>query len=252
MKWEVPVDSFSGDLRLLTDVLAQWHIDLSKNPEGNLFLQSTKFEACQSHKEVWEVVKHLSETLQTLKELSEDIDLTLDLSSVIETAENGESSKHAYIQVKSAVSISVTCHAASVTISPSIDITEEEKKKWEAEQTEKRYQDKLKDTALRVIPALSNSNVVTVLRLLSLELSPNSMGNIFTLIQHDMNGKINQLASNREATRFERSINHPKIFTENARHIVSAQEPPPSPMYKNEAEDFIRRLVRNWLQIKHS
>jgi len=54
MKWEVIVKKHYGDLRLLSDVLACWGVELSKN-EDELVLRSKKFEELENHSEygVW-------------------------------------------------------------------------------------------------------------------------------------------------------------------------------------------------------
>jgi hypothetical protein len=89
-----------------------------------------------------------------------------------------------------------------------------------------------------------------VQRLLQDDLNPQTMGHIADLIQDDIGGAMRDLVSGNQLTRFYRSINHPDVFGEQARHIVSKEEPPPKPMNIHEARKFVHGLVELYLEKK--
>jgi hypothetical protein len=76
------------------------------------------------------------------------------------------------------------------------------------------------------------------------------MGHIADLIQDDTGSEMKNLVSDKQLTRFYRSINHPDVFGELARHIVSDDEPPPNPMSLEEARSFVRVLANRWMERK--
>jgi len=250
MKWEVIVKNYVGNYRLLSDVLARWDLELLKNV-NDWALRSEKFEVCKTHGEVWKIARHVKETLETLSGLNEDVDFKLGLDGLAEYKNDGSKSKHVYVEVKSAVALAIVGHPAVITVSPRPDMSDEERKAWEKKQAEEKYQKLLDETVVRVIPALDNDNVITVMKMLNSDLNPASMGNIVNLIQDDMNGNVSDLVSKTQLTRFERSINHPEVFAERARHIVSKQVPPPVPMHQDEAESFVKNMVKEWLHYKY-
>jgi hypothetical protein len=65
-----------------------------------------------------------------------------------------------------------------------------------------------------------------------------------------MGDAIRDLVSRNQLTRFHRSINHPEVYGDQARHITSGQEPPPKPMKLDEARTFIRNIAELWLEKK--
>ncbi len=76
------------------------------------------------------------------------------------------------------------------------------------------------------------------------------MWHIAELIQADMGSAMKDLVSRNQMERFGRSINHPEVFGDESRHIISQQEPPPKPMRMDEARVFIRDLAARWLESK--
>jgi len=187
-----------------------------------------------------------------LSDLNEDLDIKLELDGgVVEDTNDGNKRRHVYVEVKGAVALAFVGHPAVVTVSPPSDMSVEEREKWERKRAEEKYQNLLSETIVRVVPALENENVITVMRMLSSELHPTTMGNIVDLIKDDMNGNVGDLVSKAQLIRFERSINHPEVFAERARHIVSNQDPPPVSMCQDEAEIFIKNMVNEWLHYKY-
>jgi hypothetical protein len=104
--------------------------------------------------------------------------------------------------------------------------------------------------APRIKSAVLDERALTVVRLLKEDLTPQRMGHIIDLIQEDIGGSLPNLAGKANLTRFYRSINHPDVYGQEARHIVSRQEPPPDPMLLAEAQMFVRNVSNLWFQKK--
>ena len=133
---------------------------------------------------------------------------------------------------------------------PVAEMSDEEKKFLEEEQRECEYQDLRRKAVSYVVSAFQDERAVQVQRLLCGELTPQTMGHIADLIQDEMGERMKALASSHQLTRFYRSINHPEVFGEQARHIVSQADPPPHPMSLSEAQQFVRALATRWMERK--
>jgi len=77
---------------------------------------------------------------------------------------------------------------------------------------------------------------------------------VFEVIFSDLGGSrgMQDLASASSISRFKRSANHPAVAGDAARHGHSEEEPPPRPMMLSEAENWLRGLVSQWLELKLS
>ncbi len=138
----------------------------------------------------------------------------------------------------------------SLSVGRGLSLSESDRKRSEEEEREEAYQKTRRKAISRVVSALKDERALKVQRLLQKELTPQTMGHIADLIQDDIGGVMRDLASGNQLTRFYRSINHPDVFGEQARHIISQQEPPPMPMSMDEARAFIRDLAARWLEDK--
>ena len=170
---------------------------------------------------------------------------------MVEYGVDGSKKIHAHVEIKGVASLTFAGKPAIVTVSPPSDMSDEEREEWERKQAEVRYQNLFDKTVVRVIPALDDDNVITVMKMLNSDLNPAAMGNIISLIQDNMNGDVSSIVTKAQLTRFERSINHPEVYAERARHIVSNQEAPPLPMHQKEAEIFVKNMVNEWLHYKY-
>lgn len=125
--------------------------------------------------------------------------------------------------------------------------TDEERARQEQELQERRYADLRQKALSRVVSAVRDDRALTIQQLLQEELTPQILGHIVDIIQDDMNGDLSGLMSRNQQSRFYRSINHPEVFGQKARHIVSSHEPPPHPMNLAEASTFVRDVAEKWL-----
>jgi hypothetical protein len=120
----------------------------------------------------------------------------------------------------------------------------------EAERLEHEYQEKLALVSHRLISAFHKEYALKVHRFLQQELTPIQMYRIYELMKHDLGGEkpLYSLASKDNWKRFTRSVNHPKVFGDESRHMISKDEPPAKPMHLEEAQGFISRVADLWFQ----
>ena len=177
------------------------------------------------------------------------IELTFSIGSVLERTTGGGWRRHHFLEVNDGIQLQEASHVA-LTVAPAVRLSEEERQRLEAQRQEQEYQ-RLRATAVsRIAPALADDRALTVQRLVHGELTPISLGHVADLIQDELGALVTQLASTNQWMRFYRSINHPTVFGEKARHIVSKVEPPPNPMTLDEARLFIRDVASRWLKSK--
>jgi hypothetical protein len=131
-----------------------------------------------------------------------------------------------------------------------LSLSEAERKRIEEAEKEAAYQKKRRKAISRFVSAFIDERALQVQRLLQGDLNPQTMGHIADLIQDDIGGAMRDLVASHQLTRFYRSINHPDVFGEQARHIISKEEPPPKPMNIHEARKFIHGLVELYLEKK--
>ena len=178
------------------------------------------------------------------------IEVAFSVGSVVERTTDGGPRRHYFLVVPDGLQLQVADHVACVTVAPAAHLSEEERQRLEAQRQETEYQ-RLRATAVsRIVPAVADDRALTVQRLLHGELTPLPLGHVADLIRDDLGALVTQLASKNQWMRFYRSINHPTLFGEKARHIVSKAEPPPDPMTLDEARSFIRDVASRWLKSK--
>ena len=164
--------------------------------------------------------------------------------------EGGGLRKHVFAYARGAGTLSGT-GSVTVTVGPGAPVpSEEERKRIEEEKRELTYEEKRRKVTIYFVSALNFESALQVQRLLHLELTPMRMWHILEIIQDDMGVAIKDLASKNQLSRFERSVNHPKVHGEQARHIISRQQPPPKPMNLEEARAFVCGLAALWLEKK--
>jgi hypothetical protein len=141
-------------------------------------------------------------------------------------------------------------HVEVVKCPTATALSEEELRRQEELLKERQYQELRLSAVSRVVSAVKHERALTAQRLLNQEGTPQVLGHIADIIKDDLGSGLYALASKNQMSRFYRSINHPDIFGEKARHIVSYDEPPPNPMNLAESTAFIRELARAWLNLK--
>jgi len=248
MRWRVEIIEPSGDDRLLRDVLAARSIRLYEE-DGKLFLIGDPFEALEIGAQVYELASRVQSIVTEIGQADSDILMTFQIGPVLEKLENGELRRHLFLAARGSAS-SFATGAVSLAVERGKSLSEADRKRIEEEQKELAYQNKRRKAISRFVSAFIDKRALQVQRLLKKELTPQTMGHIAEVIQDDLGGAIRDLVSGNQLTRFSRSINHPSVFGELARHIISKEEPPPKPMSLDEARTFIRALAAHWLENK--
>ncbi len=217
---------------------------------GELFLIGDPFEELETAGKVHALASRVQSIVKEIGEVDSDIRMSFRLGEVWEELENGEP-RSGYVFLTGR--ISAYCFASagvSLGVAPSLSLPEAERQRIEDEEKELPYQKKRRKAISRFVSAFLDKRALLVQRLLQKDLTPLTMGHIANLIQADMGSAIKDLVPKNQLTRFHRSINHPDVFKEQARHIVSEQDPPPNPMSWDEAREFTRDLAARWLEKK--
>jgi hypothetical protein len=80
--------------------------------------------------------------------------------------------------------------------------------------------------------------------------SPAALYNIFEIIEQDVGGRLTAWVSGNQISRFTHSVNSADALGDAARHGGQRSQPPPDPMGVEEADAFIRSLLKKWLEEK--
>jgi len=245
MKWRVEISYVAKDDRLLRQLLADKSFELIDENQ-TFYLVGNEFEALNSHTDVYALADRIQSIVEETDKW-EPLVTKFDVRCVFEEVENGNLKKYGRSHV---ISFNAICNSAIVSASIKVNVSEEEQRRFEEEQKELDYQKRYRTAKLSFASSLNDERALDVQRLLRNELTPLVMGHIFDIIEDDMGGVLNELTSNTQKGRFTRSINHPKVFGEQARHIVSKHEPPPQPMDLGEAREYIKNVALKWLERK--
>jgi hypothetical protein len=248
MRWQVEVSDLSGDRRLLSDVLKELSLTLQEG-EGKLLLSGPILESMDTPSEVHAYVLRVSEIAKEVGAHSPSIGLEFSVGAVIQQTGSGVS-RHHFLQVSDTIHLHVAGHVAVLRCEPAVKPSEEELRRQEELLKERQYQELRVSAVARLVSAVREERALTVQRLLNQAPTPQILGHVADIIKDDLGSDLQSLASKNQLTRFYRSINHPSVFGESARHIVSHQEAPPAPMNLAEATAFIREVARSWLNLK--
>jgi hypothetical protein len=249
MKWLVELQDFRGDKRLLADVLKELSM-AAVDANGGLFLTGRKFEDLDTPSDVYEEASKLQGIVQQVCGHAPPVELGFSIGSVVEVTPDGSKRRHHFLTIHDSVHAQDAAEVALDPVTSARNISEEERERLEADRVEREYEQRRVMAVTRIVSAISDDRAFTAQRLLAGELSPMSLGHVADLIHDDPEGRATDLASKNEWTRFYRSINHPFVFGESARHIVSNVEPPSNPMTLCEARSFIDRVANKWLTAK--
>ncbi|MFT3758851.1 hypothetical protein [Thauera sp.] len=248
MKWKVELRNISGDRRLLADVLSKLSITLIGDNQDTYFT-GTVLDRLETPSDVRKYASRLQLIVHHASTYEPRINLGFKIGCIMETMPCGPDKQHYFLKIRDAVHTQYVTRAA-LTVTPDESISVEERQLMKEQCAEREYQERRLIAANRIVSAAIDNRAYTAQRLLAGDLLPLSLGHIADLIKDDLGSRITDLASNNEWKRFYRSINHPDVFGENARHIVSKDDPPPNPMTLSEARNFIHRVTEKWLAAK--
>lgn len=250
MRWRVELLNVRCDRRLLADVFRELSMSIF-DENGEMFLSGEMLETFETPADVRASMLNVQNTVRKVCDYNTDIEMYFSVGNVLECLGDSSTRCHYFLEI----SESVHAHSVSnVTLSVPLGkvISDEEQRNFEEVIKESDYQQLRALAVARVVSALIDPRALTVQRLLSGEPMPQELGHVADIIQDDLRGDLTELASKGEWSRFYRSINHPDVFGESARHIVSNVAPPPNPMNLNEARSFIYGVADKWLTSKSS
>jgi hypothetical protein len=249
MRWRVEVKDTAANIRLLRDVFGALSFSLIE--EGNeRYLISEKFEGLNTANDVYALAVRISAIIEEVcKNNAELVELRHKIGDVLELDRRGPR-KYAFAALSATAHATVTLDAVVLRGKAVAGMSDEEKKQLEKEQREREYEKLRRKAVSFVVSALRDDRAAQVQRLLKGNLTPQTMGHIADLIQEDMGEEIKSLVPGQQLTRFYRSINHPAVYGEQARHIVSHVDAPRSPMGLPEAQQFVRLLATRWMERK--
>ncbi|MBD2058309.1 hypothetical protein H6F88_20300 [Oculatella sp. FACHB-28] len=242
MRWLVEIRDVVADKRFLSDLLEKLNVTLYVE-DNKTYLISKRFELLSTSSEVLRLTKQICTVVSEVSNDFPDARINLKLGDLYEQREDGSRCQHVFRSSSTPV---ITLSIQSGRVTPVRGISEEAKAKLRAERLEHEYQVKLALVSHRIISAFHNEHALKVHRLLQQELTPIQMHRIYELMRNELGEKLNDLASKKNWDRFTHSVNHPGVFGDESRHMVSNKEPPAKPMYLEEAQNFISKAANLW------
>lgn len=250
MRWLVEVRDIVADERLFTDLLSRLNLTLHQE-DSKTYLTGDEFERLSTSAEVWEQAKRLRDVVTEVNNGIPGANISFKLGDIQEQREDGSQGTYVLLTPTSIVSTTAV-GVCGVTVIPMREITEEERVRLEAERKEHEYQEKFDLISSRVVSAYQDKRARKVQHFLEQDLTAGSMYKIYELIRDDLGEKLNSLASDKQWTRFTRSVNHQEVFGDDARHATLKAEPPTNPMSLGEAQDFIKKVSDLWFKQKYA
>lgn len=248
MQWFIEVTDIAGD-RALVDALlrrAGYELTAEEPVRFRKLLSHPKYREYATASEVHADAKHLVETLRRFSEL-EGTAMGIGIGAIQSKQPDGRVNKHIFAEGQTAISVTMS-GIGTVTVTSNPDIAEEERQRLIEEAEVKAAERKRMSIIRRASAALQRPRILEVMKLMNIpKPTTTELGHIIELVQDECGGGIGKYASRNQLKRFDRSINHPDIFGLEARHAVSAEEPPPKPMDYAEAKEFARNIGALWL-----
>lgn len=243
MEWAVEIQNTTLDQRNLSDLLEGLGFTLTKGIDFPAFT-SPSMNQCKSTKDVFEIAKQLRAAFTG----SAQIDTKFAIGSVIDFSSNPPS-RHGFYECASLVcKASVEC--VTLKVSPPANLSADDLRKWEEKQKEQEYQVKLENQRSKLEPVFLNPRATKVLELLSAETQ--ILYKIYELAEgHPDNRKTFQIQfgiNKEEFNRFKDAVHNPSVSGDWARHAYQDKPKTSDPMSKTEAETFVSRLAKQWLE----
>jgi hypothetical protein len=250
MKWLVEITNIVPNSRFLSDLLVGLNAKLHLE-DSTVYLISDKFESSSISSEVWATAERMHNVICEVSSGFPDASVRFELVKLCEQENDGSRSNYVFASTALLILKAVTISGVG-TVSPAKKISEEEKVILKKEEEEHKYQEKLALLSARVSSAFWDERALKVHRFLQQELNPLRMGHIMDLILDDLEGSLDKLypSSKKKLDRFYHSINHPTVFGDDSRHIISKKQAPPKPMSLEEAQAFVSAVADLWFNQK--
>lgn len=246
MRWLVEVKEVVGDHDLVAEVVERAGYKLAADEETGhrLLLTHPKYEECETASPVHADAKKLADTLSRFSELEGTL-LGFALGAVQSKQPDGTINKHLFAELHEEINL---FFSATVTLTRNPAISEAEHQRLIAEAEAKADEQKRLSIIRRASAALQRPRILEVMEIMNTaEPTTTQLGHIVDLVQDECGGDLGRYATRKQLKRFNHSINHPQVFGLEARHAVSAEDPPPKPMDFAKAIEFARSIGRSWL-----
>jgi len=246
MRWAIQIERTTLDRRHLFDLIDNLGYKPADVPGHEIVLWSATLEVCESAGEVWEEAKRLRELISEVTEIDPEFVLgpVLDLSS-------GAPKRQFFLEVEP-LSIKVDVNAATLTVSPPDDLSDEQLAGWNRRRDEQESQAMLEAQRARLEPAFREPRAAKLLQLLKRDShTGESLYKIYELAEghpscrkefHEQFG-----VSEVEFKRFTDAVHNPVVSGELARHAYENKPKTANPMSIAEAESFVVGIARVWL-----
>jgi len=245
-RWFVEVTAVIGDHALVTALLERAGYKLAAEDAAGprRLLTHQKYEEYRTASQVHADAKRIANTLRRFSEL-DGTPVGIAIGAVQSNLPDGTTNKHIFAEVRAAISATIS---ASVTVTRNPAISEAEHHRFIAEANAKAAEQKKLTTIRLASAALQRPRILEVMELMNIATpTTTQLGHIVDLVQDECEGDLQRYASRKQLKRFNHSINHPEVFGLQARHAVSAEDPPPKPMEYAEAREFAHYIGRTWL-----
>lgn len=243
MTWGVLLNVRSGDRSVLDSVANQLALRTSDR-DGRVLLQGVPLDEMADSGAVDAYARKMVERMNDLHRFEAALVFDIDIESVVDF--DGDQMMRRHHVLKCSVGL-----VAAVGVSAHIVIHSETPEAREAREAEERRLELERLTRLAithvVAPVLSDK-AASLQRQLLLDQTPTTLYNIMELMESD--GGLGHYSSSAQWSRFSRSMCHPAVVGDQARHVATEEEPPPKPMRLQEAREFISTAARVWMERK--
>lgn len=247
MKWAFQIERTTLDRRNLLDLLDRIGYQPVDFPGFYLAFCSDTLEACVTPGEVWEEAKKIRDLVSEVTEIDPEFALgpVIDLSSE-------KPKRHHFVEVKSGITITTVIDAI-LTISPPVNLSEEQLIEYNRRHAELEYKAKLEAQLSKLEPAFREPRAVKVLQLLKRDShSGSSLYKIYELVEGHPSCRKEFLErfgiSKAEFQRFSDAVHNPAVSGELARHAYENKPKTDNPMTFAEAKSFVLGVAKRWLE----
>ncbi|MGZ0078134.1 hypothetical protein [Methylomonas sp. YC3] len=236
----------SLEQRNLADLLEGLGFSLLDDTKFPAFT-SADFDSCDNAEDVIEKARHLRDSFTGPAQ----IDPEFRLGAVIDNTAVPPLRSY-FLEVES-LTQKISLGDIALSVSPPARLSADELVRWQTEQTERQYQNKLESQRAKLEPAFLNSKAAKVLELLSIE-NPtgDTIWKIYELAE-GYSGNRGDFHTRFDITsgqfnRFKDAIHNPTVSGGWARHARGSNLNSNNPMTKDEAIEFVRQIATSWLE----
>lgn len=247
MRWAIEILSTQLERRNLEDLLARLGYSVVE-AAPHIALSSREIDRCSTPADAYAIGKRIKEGFAEAAE----IDKEFKVGSVIDYSTE-PSRRHYFLEIQSAFHVHTAVFAPTLTPNPPHGMSAEELKSWEEQWLEAAYQAKLDAQLSLLEPAFFSPKAAKVLQLLAIkDPTGETLFKIYELMRGERaNRRVfgQQFGiSDADYQRFSDTVHKDSVSGDWARHAHGEPPTTDQPMTKGEAEAFVRRIAKMWLQ----